>query len=111
MRFRKSTRNRKTETETAVASMNGRIPLLERRKNPRECVCRNADTGIANFEDQPAAFLIARDDRNLAAFRRELQRVANQIRQNLFKLARITSDVTMHRLQLKVDTNPRPFML
>src|SRR6187399_15164 len=101
MRFRQSTRNGKTETETAVASMNGRIPLFERRKNPRECVCRNANPGIAHFDDQLAVCVVARDDRNLAALRRELQRVPNQIRQNLFKLARIGSDVTMPSLQLE----------
>src|SRR4029453_13719380 len=99
MRFRQSTRNRKTETETAVASMNGRISLLERRKNPRKCVCRNANPGVAHFDDQPAALLIARDDRNLAAFWCELHRVPNQIRQNLFELARIGSDVAMPSLQ------------
>src|SRR4029450_121463 len=111
MRFRQSTRNRKTETETAVASVNGRIPLLERRKNPRKRVCRNANPGIAHFNDQPAAFLIARDDRNLTASRRELHRVANQIRQNLFELARIRPDVAMPSLELQGDPNPSSFLL
>src|SRR5713101_1257714 len=47
----------------------------------------------------------------LAALRLELQRVPNQIRENLFKLARIGSDVAMPSLQPKVDPNPRPFLL
>src|SRR4030095_4472822 len=111
MRFRQSTRNRKTETETAVALMNGRIPLLERRKNPRECVCRNADPSIAHFDHQIAACLVACGDRHLAALRRELQRVPNQIRQNLFELERIGSDLPMRSLQLKGDSNPRSFVL
>src|SRR5581483_2662434 len=106
-----STRNRKTETETAVASVNGRIPLLERRKNPRKCVCRNANPSIAHFDGQPAVFLVAREDRNLTASRRELHRVANQIRQNLFELARIRSDVAMPSLELQVDPNPSSFLL
>jgi hypothetical protein len=59
--------------------MNGRIPLLERRENPRECVCWNADPGIAYFDDQLAACLVARDDRNFAALRRELRRL-NRVR-------------------------------
>ena len=54
---------------------------------------------------------IARDDRNLAAFWRELHRVANQIRQNLFELARIASDMAMLSLQPEVDSNPGPFLL
>src|SRR4030095_11541316 len=111
MRFRQSTCNRKTETETAVASMNGRIPLLERRKNPRECVCRNTDPGIAHFDDQSTAFLTARDDRNLTAFWGELQRVPNQIRENLFEPARIGSDIATRSLQPEVDTNPHRFLL
>src|SRR3984893_13144377 len=89
--------------------MNGRIPLLERRKNPRECVRRNAYPGIAHFDNELAAFLVVRNDRNLASFRRELQRVANQIRENLFKLARIGSDVAMPSPEPEVDTNPCSF--
>jgi hypothetical protein len=91
--------------------MNGRIALLEGRKNPRECVRRNADPGIAHFDNELAAFLVARDDRNLAAFRRELQRVADQIQENLFKLARISSNVAVPSLQPEVNTDPRPFLL
>src|ERR1700720_4430988 len=104
-------RNRKTKAETAVAWMDGRIPLLERRENPRECVCRNADPGIAYFDDQFAVWLVAGDDRNLPAWRRELQSVPNQIRENLFEFERIASDVVRPSLQPKVDPNPRPFLL
>src|SRR4030095_10979257 len=91
--------------------MNGRISLLERRKNPRKCVCRNANPSVSHFDDQPAAFLIARDDRNLAAFWCELHRVANQIRENLFELEWIGSDIATRSLQPEGDANPRPFLL
>src|SRR4030095_7163560 len=46
-----------------------------------------------------------------AAFRRELQRVPNQIRENLFELERIGSDISMRSLQPEVDSNPRPLLL
>src|ERR1700676_4014397 len=91
--------------------MNGGIPLLERRENPRERVCRNANPRIAHFDDQFAACLVARDDRNLTAFRCELQRVPNQIGQNLFELERIGSDMAMLSLQPEVEANSRTFLL
>src|SRR5438552_9302908 len=89
--------------------MDRRISLFERRKYPPQRLRRNPNSAIAYFNDLFAA-LVAGDDQNPAAYWCKLQRISDEIRHNLFKLARISPNMVTLSFQLKVDPDLRQFL-
>ena len=75
--------HRKAKTRAAVLARCGTIGLLKRLEDSRLCLRGNADTCILHVdEDAIATHLGAHAD---AAFARELDGVANEVRKNLLQ--------------------------
>ncbi len=91
---REFTRNRQAEAAAAVLATRRSIGLLERFENHLELVGGNADAGIAHVDTQHVV-VRRRDRQRDLAMRRELDRIRQQIAQDL----RDTLAVADHRIR------------
>lgn len=111
MRFHQRVCDGKSKAEATKARMNRGIALFEKRKYSPQRLRRNTNPGITYFDHEPAALVVVGYDRNRPAERRELQRISDQVRQNLFQLACVSSDMAMPGSPLQVDADCFRFLL
>src|SRR4051812_35878484 len=102
MRLRERFGNGKAETESAETPLQGLIALFEGVENAVDDFFLHPDSGIAHFHLQHLRPGIARVDDNLAPFGSELDRILEQVPNDLLKLRRIGRDVTRARLEVEM---------
>src|SRR5438045_1502433 len=94
--------NGQAETEAAEAPLEGAFALLKRIKNPFHDFRLDPDAGIAHADRENLRKMIRRRDRDGAAFAGELDRVLEEVPNDLLKFRRIGHDVKISGLQIKV---------
>jgi hypothetical protein len=103
-------RDRKAEAGTAELARGGAVRLAEALKEPVERLGRDADAGVADLDTQlaravPADRMVERDAH--ASVRRELDGVADDVRQHLAEPGRV-ADHLLRQVRRRFDLDRQP---
>src|ERR1041385_7400496 len=93
MRLSESFRNRQTESEPAVATLDGVLALFERMKHSTHYLRFDSDAGVFNGNQKCRRLWIRRRNQNIAIFARELDRVLHQVPNDLLELCRVCENM------------------
>src|SRR5439155_21480287 len=104
VRLRQRFSNREAEAQTAKSALKRAVALFKRVENTLYDFWFHPDTGIAQTDAQDVLRGIGRRDQDLAILRCELDRILEQVPDDLLKLCRVCRDemricpqVEMHR--------------
>src|SRR5947207_10491093 len=90
--------NGQAQTEAAEAALEGAVALLKRIENPFHDFRLDPDAGIAYADRENLRQMIRRGDGDGAAFAGELDRVLEEVPNDLLKFRRISHDVKISGL-------------
>jgi len=103
VRLGKRFRNRQTEPEPAIAALKCAFALLERIENAIHDFRLDPDAGVVHGDGEQLWFRIGRGNGDLAVIGRELDRVLEQVPNDLLELGRVTGDVMGATPQVEVQ--------
>ena len=96
--------NCQAETEAAETPLERAFALLKRIKNPFHDFRLDPDAGIAHADRENLRQMIRRRDRDGAAFAGELDRVLEEVPNDLLKFRRIGHDMKVRGLQIDLHS-------
>src|SRR5436305_8124786 len=96
-------RDSQSQSESTVSSLNPAHPLFEGIKNSRQKFRLNPNAVVA-YPDNDFSVVVDRVDMNRAAFRREFDRILDNVPKNLHQARIISSGVMFSRGKIGVNT-------
>ena len=103
MRLGERFRDRQTEPEPAIAALKCAFALLERIENTIHDFRLDPDARVVHGDGEQLWFRIGGGNGDLAMIGRELDRVLEQVPNDLLELGRVTGDVMGAATQVEVQ--------